>query len=69
MDIHLFNPNENSKIGIIIPTLNEEKSIGLVLTDIEKEGKFTFTIQEKVFKTLILLDDRLQTLKNRFSTI
>ena len=39
MDIHLFNPNENSKIGIIIPTLNEEKSIGLVLTDIEKELK------------------------------
>jgi len=31
--------NDNFKVGIIIPTLNEEKSIGLVLDDIQKELK------------------------------
>ena len=30
---------QDSKIGIIIPTLNEEKSIGVVLEDVKKELK------------------------------
>ena len=53
----------------ILFTELSKKRIKQQLTDLEKAEKFTIKIQEKVFKTLILLDDRLQILKDRFSTV
>jgi len=38
-------PTQDSKIGVIIPALNEEKSIGVVLEDIKKElNEFNYKI-------------------------
>lgn len=65
----LLSENHLEALIEILFTELSKRRIKNQLTNLEKEGKFFGKIHESFFKTLILLDDRLQILKKRFSTV
>ncbi len=65
----LLSENHLEALTEILYTELLKRRIKQQLTDLEKEGKIIIKIQEKTFKTLILMDNRLQSLKERLSTI